>query len=86
VVSKCSNPGCSRPFRYLHEGRLFRVETEFPTEASSGFDHENDGKRASRHVEFYWLCAECSHTTTIHYDPEVGVTTLPLVTKKVVGL
>jgi len=26
MLSKCANPGCSQPFRYLGEGRLFQVE------------------------------------------------------------
>jgi len=27
MVAKCANPSCNAPFRYLSEGRLFRLET-----------------------------------------------------------
>jgi hypothetical protein len=27
MVAKCANPSCKLPFRYLSEGRLFRLET-----------------------------------------------------------
>ena len=27
MVAKCANPTCNVPFRYLSEGRLFRLET-----------------------------------------------------------
>jgi len=28
MVSKCANPNCSAPFLYLHQGKLFRLETD----------------------------------------------------------
>ena len=27
MLSKCANPGCLATFLYLHEGKLFRVDT-----------------------------------------------------------
>jgi hypothetical protein len=29
MVAKCANPACPAPFRYLSEGRLFRLEVEY---------------------------------------------------------
>jgi hypothetical protein len=26
MLSKCANPSCRASFRYLHEGKLFRIE------------------------------------------------------------
>jgi hypothetical protein len=56
MVSKCANPSCVAPFRYLHEGRIFTVrarETE----------HRPDG--ADPKVERYWLCSTCSDRMTL---------------------
>lgn len=56
MVSRCANPGCLAPFRYLHEGRIFAVH------ASSTVNH-HDGD--SHKVERYWLCATCSNSMTL---------------------
>jgi hypothetical protein len=57
MVSKCANPACHAPFRYLHEGRLFNV-----FEAIPGADHR--AAHASR-MELYWLCNQCVKTVRI---------------------
>jgi hypothetical protein len=49
MLAKCANPSCSRSFRYLHEGKLYRMEMCEPNEQGS-----------SRHSEWFWLCAECA--------------------------
>ncbi len=56
MVSKCANPACMAPFRYLHEGRIFTVRTE-------GAEHRPDG--ADPKVERYWLCSTCSDRMTL---------------------
>jgi len=52
MLAKCLNPECSAPFRYLHEGRLFRIEfTDAPTLR---------GMPPIHRVEHFWLCANCA--------------------------
>lgn len=54
MVSKCANPHCSVPFRYLHEGRVFSVRHD-PRR------HES----AAMTVERYWLCSACCDRLTL---------------------
>jgi hypothetical protein len=55
MVAKWSNPSCSASFRYLEEGRLFRLVND-PALRSS--------KVAA--AEYFWLCPSCSSTMTLH--------------------
>ena len=52
MLSKCLNPLCSAPFRYLHEGRVFNIDLVSP-------DHAQEGSRFHR-IEHYWLCSSCA--------------------------
>ena len=72
MVSKCANPGCSSPFLYLHEGKLFRVE--LMVEKASG----HEPRPGQRRVEFYWLCDHCAGSMTVVYQDGVGVQVQPL--------
>jgi hypothetical protein len=56
MLSKCANPGCSQPFRYLGEGRLFQVERVLSPDS---------GGKATRKIEHYWLCDGCSRAMRI---------------------
>jgi len=72
MVSKCANPGCEAPFRYLHKGKLFRLDKE------SGYKRrrllgDEPAKKPMRRVEFYWLCDVCAKTMTLVFDQESGV-------------
>lgn len=58
MVSKCVNPFCNHPFRYLSQGKLFVVE--FPRHA---LDHLNHRIHPGR--EHFWLCAECARHMTV---------------------
>ena len=79
MVSKCANPGCSTPFRYLHEGKLFRIETPMLDPPLAGsLHHPRSVKMVPRSVEFYWLCSACSTVMTLVFKPGVGVTATPL--------
>lgn len=53
MVSKCANPACMAPFRYLHEGRIFSVRSD---SAETVVEHA---------VERYWLCSTCSDRMTL---------------------
>ena len=71
MLSKCANAGCPARFRYLHAGKLFRFDTGIESSA------QTSGK-ATRRVEFFWLCEECAESLTINYEPGVGMITVPL--------
>ena len=78
MLSKCANPGCSASFLYLHQGKLFRLET-----GGNGDDRRVDfadsqGKHPSRRLEYFWLCDACASLMTVSFKKGVGVTTLPL--------
>jgi len=74
MLSKCLNPDCPTTFRYLKEGRLFRVELPFyrlrpaPTGAT---------QRRNRPVEHFWLCKECARSFVLTVDAEGAVHLLP---------
>ena len=51
MLCRCLNPNCGKPFRYLHEGRIFRIEQVRVAASSAGLE---------RSVESYWLCGTCS--------------------------
>jgi hypothetical protein len=78
MLSKCANPDCSASFRYLHQGKLFRIETAAnldrrrPTLGS-----DNDKKKPLRRLEFYWLCEDCAKNMTVILDKETGVCVRP---------
>ena len=54
MISKCANPECGRPFRYLHEGKLVVVQSG---DAVQGAQNLIDN--------VYFLCAECADAYTI---------------------
>jgi len=76
MLSKCANPSCSASFHYLHEGRLFRMET--PLSGNGSVQGGNAARQHNRRLEFFWLCDECATSMTLTYKPGLGVTTQPL--------
>jgi len=72
MLSKCANPTCSNPFRYLREGRLFEIESNQPVQTPSSVS------KPVRRIEFFWLCGECSAELTVVNDYEKGVITIPI--------
>jgi hypothetical protein len=69
VLSKCANPACLARFHYLHEGRIFKIETG--TVAS-----DRNGSPKHR-IEYFWLCQRCAQTLRVVVENGV-VTTRPL--------
>jgi hypothetical protein len=57
MLTKCANPACSAPFRYLHEGQLFRLDL--------GAGPPCPGERAPRRLQYFWLCPQCARTMTL---------------------
>jgi hypothetical protein len=52
MLCRCMNPNCGKPFRYLHEGRIFHIEQVRLTPGTPD---------VQRYVESYWLCGTCSN-------------------------
>lgn len=80
MVSKCANPQCSASFRYFHQGKLFRFETEIAIERGNALN-ENGAKKSMRKLEFYWLCDGCAETMTMVFKKGSGVSMLPLIAR-----
>ena len=59
MVSKCANPECSTPFRYLSQGRLFSLPIERLSPALSIATH------TPRQTEYFWLCDQCAAKLTL---------------------
>ncbi len=74
MLSQCANPGCTNLFRFLHDGRVFVLDCG-PNAASEKSDEA--WSAASRRVETFWLCAECSRSWTVKFDGR-RVVTLPV--------
>ncbi|MBZ5616759.1 MAG: hypothetical protein LAO23_22375 [Acidobacteriia bacterium] len=68
MLSHCLNPSCTAQFRFLHEGRIFKIER---TTASL------DDSNPQRLVEHYWLCGPCSLALKVVVENGV-VTTQPI--------
>ena len=82
MLSKCANPDCSNSFRYLHEGKLFRLETGIGGKDGLARAAESEVRKSSRHLEFFWLCDNCAARMTLAYQRGVGITVRPLGWKK----
>jgi hypothetical protein len=69
MLSKCANPACSNAFRYLHEGKLFLIESGgHPMKGKSEAAMQNTGK--SRAIDHVWLCSSCCRYLTVYIDDE----------------
>ena len=79
MLSKCANPGCPAPFLYLHEGKLFRLDT------ASGDPAPQTTQATGRNLEFFWLCGECAVKLTLRFQKGVGVAIVPLPEKPLAG-
>jgi hypothetical protein len=69
VLSKCANPTCLARFHYLHEGRIFNIETGAVSSDGNG--------SPPRRIEHFWLCQLCAQTFTVVLENGV-VTARPL--------
>ena len=69
MISKCANPECAVPLRYLRHGRIFRFDIP-----SLSFEMSGNLGRAKiiRKVSHFWLCGHCCQTMTLIFDPVYG--------------
>lgn len=68
MLNTCANPNCCEPFRYLRDGKLFRLQTDVKGSSSE-----------ISNPEYFWLCARCAKTLSLRLteDGEVVVTHAP---------
>jgi hypothetical protein len=76
MLAKCANPVCSATFRYLHEGKLYGIESK-PVSfgRKSWADPEYTGK--SHTLEYFWLCSSCCCAMRVQSDGIRGITLAP---------
>lgn len=62
MVSKCANPQCGAAFLYLHQGKLFRIETDagWPQDPP-----DPSARKPIRRLEYFWLCDDCAAQMTL---------------------
>ena len=74
MLAKCANPACGTPFRHLHEGKLFQVESENSPEAG----HRFSLRKRRPYIERYWLCDKCAAGFTLTFEKGRGIVPVPL--------
>ncbi len=77
MVSKCANPSCAVTFRYFHQGKLFRLETEAGLDRRRALGNDDSMKKPLRRIEFYWLCEDCAGKMTLVFEKGAGVSARP---------
>ncbi len=66
MVQTCANPACTAKFLYLHQGRLFVLETRTNnSDAASPEDIFNNYH--SKSPQYFWLCDSCLRELTLRY-------------------
>jgi hypothetical protein len=79
MLSKCLNPRCSATFRYLRQGRLFRVDHSEASRriALTGKKGNAPARGKTCPVEHFWLCESCAATMTIDVGKDGRVRAVP---------
>jgi hypothetical protein len=76
MLSKCANPSCPASFRYLHEGRLFRIARS--AHGHNGNGHADPGgPKAPQQLEYFWLCDSCASQMTMARTQKGEVRVVP---------
>lgn len=73
MVTKCANPSCENPFRYLRKGKLFLLEKPPITLISVLSPPEAEFRQSAPRGEYFWLCDECAQNMTVTSDGHGGV-------------
>ncbi len=80
MISKCANPDCGAPFRYLREGKLFQLYTG----SDPGLDPvpaSGSSEKTSRPMEYFWLCGRCAGTLRLEFEKKNGAAIVRLVAR-----
>jgi hypothetical protein len=64
VLDTCVNPVCGAQFLYLHQGKLFEVETQY---------FGGKAGKARGYIERCWLGDECAADNVLRFDAGWGV-------------
>lgn len=67
MLSSCANPSCIRKFRYLHEGKLFLLQSSRNEQSTS---KRVDFAGHVDHLHYAWLCDHCSRMFEVVLDSE----------------
>ena len=79
MLSKCLSSRCFATFRYLGQGRLFRVdfaEARRKNAHTGGTMPASTGGKSSP-IEYFWLCESCAATMTIELGADGQVHAVP---------
>jgi hypothetical protein len=85
MLAKCLNPRCAARFRYLGEGRHFRLDfSEASRRKQALLGGTPPALEKERPVEHFWLCESCAPQMTIQFSEagEVRLVSLEGVAKK----
>jgi hypothetical protein len=66
LLDKCSNPSCRSSFRYINDGRLFRIDSD-PSGSSSYLTKS----------EYFWLCQKCARAMSLRLTEDATVEMFP---------
>lgn len=67
MLAKCANPACSATFHYLHEGKLFAIESRADSlerGPPAGLEYAGN----SKNPQYYWLCSSCCRAMKVQSD------------------
>jgi hypothetical protein len=81
MVSKCANPQCGAAFLYLHQGKLFRMETDAGPHQDPV---DPQTRKPVRRLEYFWLCDDCAAQMTLARKDGAVVTVPNVVTRSAV--
>ena len=73
MLAKCANPACSATFRYLHEGKLFAIESRADS-LKRGPPADAEYASRSKSPQNFWLCSSCCRDLTVQTDGDHGIT------------
>ena len=82
MVTACANPACNRPFHYLRGGRLYRFDLRSPQFRGGGVSNAISEATHDRTTLFFWLCKQCSTSFSLRFEPDTGITVVPLTRRR----
>jgi hypothetical protein len=77
MLHKCANPPCVTLFRSMHEGKLFKVESE-SREKDGQYLVAGQRREKLPRMEHYWLCDKCFPLVTLTFTKGIGLIMVPL--------
>ena len=78
MITACANPACNRPFHYLRGGRLYRFDLRAPQCRGRGVSNGISEAAHDQTTLFFWLCKQCSANLSVRFEPNTGITIVPL--------